>query len=158
MPKGPLGYIKWTNIHILGVPEGEKRDKQAERIFEEITFRTNPIFLGLHLQHMEVPRLLVESELQLPAYTTTTATQGIQATCVTTAHGNTGSLTHLVRPRIELGPHGCQLGWLPLSHDRNPQNFPNLMKDINLNKRSCKICRDSRAKQFLNKDCITNQP
>ena len=32
------------------------------------------IFLGLHLQHMEVPRLGVELELQLPAYSTATAT------------------------------------------------------------------------------------
>ena len=31
-------------------------------------------FLGPHLQHMEVSRLGVESELQLPAYTTATAT------------------------------------------------------------------------------------
>ena len=38
------------------------------------------VFLGPHLQHMEVPRLGVESELQLPAYTT--------------ADGNVGSLTH----------------------------------------------------------------
>ena len=30
-------------------------------------------FSGLHLQHMEVPRLRVKSELQLPAYTTATA-------------------------------------------------------------------------------------
>ena len=30
-------------------------------------------FLGLHLRHMEVPRLGVESELQLTAYTTATA-------------------------------------------------------------------------------------
>ena len=30
-------------------------------------------FLGLHLQHMEVPRLGVQSELQLPAYTAATA-------------------------------------------------------------------------------------
>ena len=29
-------------------------------------------FLGLHLQHMGVPRLGVELELQLPAYTTAT--------------------------------------------------------------------------------------
>ena len=29
-------------------------------------------FLGPHLQHMEIPRLGVEIELQLPAYTTTT--------------------------------------------------------------------------------------
>ena len=32
------------------------------------------VFLGLHLQHMEIPRLEVESELQLLAYTTVTAT------------------------------------------------------------------------------------
>ena len=32
-------------------------------------------FLGLHLRHVEVPRLGVESELQLPAYTTATVTQ-----------------------------------------------------------------------------------
>ena len=30
-------------------------------------------FLGLHLQHMEIPRPGVESELQLLAYTTATA-------------------------------------------------------------------------------------
>ena len=29
--------------------------------------------LGLHLRHMEVPRLGVKSELQLPAYTTAAA-------------------------------------------------------------------------------------
>ena len=32
-------------------------------------------FLGPYLQHMEVPRLDVESELQLPAYTTATKMQ-----------------------------------------------------------------------------------
>ena len=32
-------------------------------------------FSGLQPWHMEVPRLGVESELQLPAYTTATATQ-----------------------------------------------------------------------------------
>ena len=31
-------------------------------------------FLWPHLQHMEVPRLGVDSKLQLPAYTTATAT------------------------------------------------------------------------------------
>ena len=30
--------------------------------------------LGLHMRHMEVPRRGVESELQLPAYATATAT------------------------------------------------------------------------------------
>ena len=33
-------------------------------------------FLGRHLQHMEVPRLGVKSELQLPAYAAATATHG----------------------------------------------------------------------------------
>ena len=37
-------------------------------------------FLGAHLWHMEVPRLGVKLELQLPAYTT--------------AHSSAGSLTH----------------------------------------------------------------
>ena len=32
------------------------------------------VFLGLYLWHMEVPRLGVESELQLQAYTTVTVT------------------------------------------------------------------------------------
>ena len=31
-------------------------------------------FFGLHLPHIEVPRLGVELELQLPSYTTATAT------------------------------------------------------------------------------------
>ena len=45
------------------------------------------LFLGPHLRHMEVPKLGVESELQLLAYAT--------------AHGNTGSLTHSARSGIE---------------------------------------------------------
>ena len=55
-------------------------------------------FLGPHPWHMEVPRLGIESELKLPAYTTATATHGIRATSATytTAHGkgNAGSLIH----------------------------------------------------------------
>ena len=38
-------------------------------------------FLGLHLRHMEVPRLGVQSELQLSAYTTATATQDPSQVC-----------------------------------------------------------------------------
>ena len=33
------------------------------------------VFLGLHPQHMELPRLGVISELKLPTYTTATATR-----------------------------------------------------------------------------------
>ena len=38
-------------------------------------------FLVLHLRHMEVPRLGVESELQLPAYTIATAAQDPSCVC-----------------------------------------------------------------------------
>ena len=38
-------------------------------------------FGGQHLQHMEVPRLGVESELQLPAYATATAMQDLSHIC-----------------------------------------------------------------------------
>ena len=59
-------------------------------------------FLGLHLWHMEVPRLGVESELQLPAYTTATGTQDLrQSVTYTTAHSKARSLTHWVKPGIE---------------------------------------------------------
>ena len=36
---------------------------------------------GLHLRHMEVPRLGVQSELLLPAYTTVTATPDLSRIC-----------------------------------------------------------------------------
>ena len=51
---------------------------------------------------MEVPRLGVESELQLPVYTTATATPDptISATYIT-AHGNAGSFIHGARSGIE---------------------------------------------------------
>ena len=50
---------------------------------------------GPHLQHMEVPKLGVKSELQLPAYTTVTATLDPSRICdLHHSQGNTGSLTH----------------------------------------------------------------
>ena len=52
-------------------------------------------FLGLHLQHVEVPRLRVKSELQLLAYATATATSDLS--CVCDLHhrsGNARSVTH----------------------------------------------------------------
>ena len=58
---------------------------------------TFAFFLRLHPQHMEVPRLGVKSGLQLPAYSTATATARQDLSHVWTcsaAHGNVGSLTH----------------------------------------------------------------
>ena len=34
--------IKCTNIHIIGVPEGEEREKGSEKIFEEIIVENFP--------------------------------------------------------------------------------------------------------------------
>ena len=58
-------------------------------------------FLGLHLWHMEVPRLGVELELQPPAYTTATTQDPATSATYTTAHSNAGSLTHQARPGVE---------------------------------------------------------
>ena len=52
-------------------------DRYGERCF--VLF----CFLGPHLRHMEIPRLGVESELQLPTYTTATQDPRIPATSVT---------------------------------------------------------------------------
>ena len=40
-----------------------------------------PPFLGLHLQHMEIPRIGVEWQLQLPAYPTATAKPDLSHVC-----------------------------------------------------------------------------
>ena len=64
-------------------------------------------FLGLHSWHMDVPKLGVELELQLLAYTTAMATSVTYTTAMatsvtyTTAPGNAGSLTHWARTGIE---------------------------------------------------------
>ena len=34
--------IKRTNIHIIGVPEGEEREKRPQKIFEEIIVKNFP--------------------------------------------------------------------------------------------------------------------
>ena len=39
------------------------------------------VFLGLHLQHMDVPRLGVKLDLQLLAYTTATAMWDLSRIC-----------------------------------------------------------------------------
>ena len=63
---------------------------------------------------MELPRLGVESELQLAAYVTATATPDPGHFCDlhTTAHGNTGSLTRWVRPGIEPASSWMLVGFL----------------------------------------------
>ena len=60
------------------------------------------VFLGPHLWHMEVPRLGVESELQLRPRPQPQQHQiWAESETYTTAHNSTGSLIHWVRPGIE---------------------------------------------------------
>ena len=56
------------------------------------------VFWGLHLRHMQVPRLGVTLELQLPVCMTAIATPDPSLVCE--AHGNAGSLTHWARPGL----------------------------------------------------------
>ena len=55
------------------------RHSFIQQIFFFFSFSSS--FLGSHLQHMEVPRLGVVSELQLPAFATAIATQGLSLVC-----------------------------------------------------------------------------
>jgi len=66
------------------------------------------VFLGLHPQHMEVPRLGVESEPQQ---------HQIQAESVTytTAQGNTTFLTHCARPGTEPATSWFLVGFVSIS-------------------------------------------
>ena len=57
-------FLFWRHLNV-----------DALRICSFLGFFCFCVFLELYLRHMEVPRVGVESKLQLPAYTTATATQ-----------------------------------------------------------------------------------
>ena len=60
------------------------------------------IFLWLHFQHVEVPRLRVKSELQLPANATATPTRDLSHVCdLYHSSQHYQSLTHWESPGIE---------------------------------------------------------
>ena len=56
------------------------------------------LFLGPHMGNMEVPRIMIRLELQLPTYAT--------------AHSNTGSLAHWARPRKETTSSWILVGFI----------------------------------------------
>ena len=66
------------------------------------------VFLGLYPRHMEVPRLGVESKLQLLAYTTATATRNPSLVC-----------------DLHCSSWQCQI-LNPLSHNGNSPHKPGL--------------------------------
>ena len=85
--------------------------------------------LWLHLQHMEVPGPRVESELQLPAYTTATATPHMS--CIYNLCCSL-RLCWILKPMIE--PATSQKHWVLnlVSHNRNSLyiHMPSFMIDL----------------------------
>ena len=78
-------------------------------------------FLWLHQRRMEVPRLRVESEVQLPAYTTATATRDLS--CISDLHHNSWQMWFL-NPLRKARDQTCVFVDTsqvcnPLSHNRN---------------------------------------
>ena len=83
------------------------------------------VFLGLHLQHMKVPRLGAETELQLPAYTTATAMRDLNQFC--NLHHSSWQCWLLnplseARDRTSIFMDTSQV-CNPLSHNRNSSNL-----------------------------------
>ena len=74
-------------------------------------------FLGLHLQHMEVPRLGVESQLQLSA--TATATAAPDLSCVCDLHHSSRQY-QILNPLNRARDQNCIL--IDTSPVRNPLN------------------------------------
>ena len=71
---------------------------------------------------MEVPGLQVESELQLPAYATATATPDASRVCNLQHSSLQLQILNPQRPRIKPKSSWIQVKLLLLSHDRNATN------------------------------------
>ena len=69
-----------TCFHLMNLGKLEKKNEFLLVVAILFVCFVLFVFLGLHPQHMEVPRWGVESELQLPAYTTTPEMHRILAT------------------------------------------------------------------------------
>ena len=68
-------YLMWNVLTTVTFLKRKEKKKYISLSFgEKPKWKSIFFFLGPHLWHMEVPALGVESELQLPDYTTATAT------------------------------------------------------------------------------------
>ena len=96
------------------------------------------LFLGLHPRYIEVPRLRVESEPQLPAYTTATAMQDLSHVCdlhhisqqrqilkpLSEARDGTCNLTVPSRIRFHCATMGTPLEYILLKLNSEKRNNP----------------------------------
>ena len=93
-------------------------------------------FLGPCLGHMEVPGLGIELELQLPAYTTATATQ--DPSCICDLHHSSWQY-QILNPLSKARDRTRNLmipSWIrqPLSHNRNSQVLLFIKVEVTYNK------------------------
>ena len=95
---------KWCHIHILE----NFANKWNEIYLGVITWKDAPaiFFLGLHLWHMEVPRLRVELELQLPAYAPATTMPDLR--CIRELRHSSGQ-RQILNPLSEARDQFCIL-------------------------------------------------
>ena len=110
-----IPYVIWSSI------------SQLETRYVTPTLFHFFVFLGLHPWHMEVPKLVVELELELPAYTTATATPELSFNC--NLH-HSPRQHQILNPLREARDQTCVLkdasqmsDSLPLNHDRNSYFF-----------------------------------
>ena len=94
------------------VAKGEGRGSEID--WESgVRMQTITLGGGLHLQHMEVPRLEVKSELQLLAYATATSKQ--DPSCVCNLHHSSQQcpiLNHRTGPRIKAASSWILVGFI----------------------------------------------
>ena len=122
--------------------------------FEKVFFFFVFTFLWPHLWHTKVPRLGVESELQLPAYAAATATPDLS--CVCDLHHSSQQrqiLNPLSEARDRIPHHrGYQSGSLPLSHSgfESCSQRPSLLQGNKKNPRLIWIyfAGEKRGKEF----------
>ena len=78
-------------------------------------------FLGLHVMHMEVPRLRVKSELQLPAYPAATAMPDLSCICDLHCSSHQHQILNSLSGTREWTSILMDTSWLlnPRGHNRN---------------------------------------
>ena len=80
-------------------------------------------FLRLHLWHMEVPTIGSESELQVPAYTTTIATPYPGHVCNLHHSSQQCQILNPLNEARDLHPHGYESGLFTLNYNGNFQEW-----------------------------------
>ena len=78
---GPKNRIFKENKHLLETQYVPDSKMVVLHILSQFFFVPFFVFLGLHVWHMEVPRLGFESEMQPMAYTTATAMSYLSHIC-----------------------------------------------------------------------------